>query len=147
VYLICVAVGGVAAFAISPADSAGMVGFFGFGTLAVLWEWTAWRGYRAIRERDIRNHQGWMIRNFALTYAAVTLRLEGATLVLIQIPFVHGNNVYNEVYDNAYAAMPFLCWLPNIVIAEWMVRRRGLPTLRMTSDVHTGRAVPRGVAA
>jgi hypothetical protein len=33
------------------------------------------------------------------------------------------------VFANAYAPVAFLCWLPNIVIAEVIIRRRGLPSL------------------
>src|SRR3954451_23152969 len=41
VYLCGVLVSGSAALALAPVNSAGMVGFFGFGTLAVVWLWTA----------------------------------------------------------------------------------------------------------
>src|SRR3954454_7870940 len=37
VYLLAVLVGGLAALALAPVNSAGMVGFAGFGTLAVFW--------------------------------------------------------------------------------------------------------------
>jgi hypothetical protein len=74
-----------------------------------------------------------MIRNFALTYAAVTLRLWLGVLIAVQLPFVHGPNPFDHMSTTAYAPLPFLCWLPNIVIAELMVRRRGLPALRMTT--------------
>jgi uncharacterized membrane protein len=129
VYLLGVAVGAIAAFVMSMFSSVALAGFFGFGALAVLWGATAWRGYLAVRDRDIRSHQAWMIRNFALTYAAVTLRLWGAALILIQLPFSHAD--YQTVFDTAYAPLPFLCWLPNIVIAEFMIRKRRLPALRL----------------
>jgi uncharacterized membrane protein len=129
-YLTTVALGSISAFVMSMFNSVGLLGFFGFGTLAVLWAWTAWRAYGAIRRRDIRNHQAWMIRNFALTYAAVTLRLWFGILILVQIPFVQGENPFVQILQQAYAPLPFLCWLPNLVIAEIMIRRRGLPGLR-----------------
>lgn len=136
-YVITVAVGSASAFVMSMFNSVGILGFFGFGSLALLWGWTAWRGYRAIRERDVRSHQAWMIRNFALTYAAVTLRLWFGVLILVQVPFVHGENAFAIISTEAYAPLPFLCWLPNIVIAEIMIRRRGLPALRITSTTAT----------
>ncbi|WP_433199299.1 DUF2306 domain-containing protein [Nocardia sp. CA-107356] len=131
-YLISVAIGSVAALVMSMFNSVGLNGFFGFGTLAVLWGWTAWRGYRAVRQRDFANHQAWMIRNFALTYAAVTLRSWFGVLILAQIPFVHGDDPFTTILREAYTPLPFLCWLPNIVIAELIIRRRGLPGLRTT---------------
>ncbi|RDI68182.1 DUF2306 domain-containing protein [Nocardia pseudobrasiliensis] len=133
IYLIAVLVGGVAALVMAPFNSAGMVGFFGFGALAVLWPWTAWRAFRAVRDRDIASHQAWMIRCFALTYAAVTLRLEFAALILIQLPFAGPDADFAALSANAYAPLAFLAWLPNLVIAEFMVRRRGLPALYLTT--------------
>ena len=69
----------------APFNSAGLVGFFGFGTLAVLWLATGWLAYRAIRRRDVASHRAWMMRNFALTYAAVTLRLWLGVLIAVQL--------------------------------------------------------------
>ncbi|MFG2847133.1 DUF2306 domain-containing protein [Kitasatospora sp. NPDC048296] len=138
VYLVGVGVGAVAAFVMSFFSTVGLLGFFGFGTLAVLWGWTAWRAYRAIRERDVRSHQAWMIRNFALTYAAVTLRLWYGVLILVQIPFVHGVDPIDTIMPHAYAPLPFLCWLPNLVVAEWMIRRRSLPALHLMASPSPG---------
>ncbi|MFD6156445.1 DUF2306 domain-containing protein [Nocardia sp. NPDC060256] len=129
-YLISVAIGSIAALVMSMFSSIGLNGFFGFGTLAVLWGWTSWRGYRAIRARDFADHQAWMIRSFALTYAAVTLRLWFGVLIFAQIPFVHSDDPFATIMREAYAPLPFLCWLPNIVIAELIIRGRGLPGLR-----------------
>ena len=141
IYLTAVLVAGVAALALAPVNSAGMVGFFGFGTLAVLWLWTGWRGLRAIRGGDVPSHQAWMIRNVALTYAAVTLRLWIGLLMGVQVPWITSDATADAAFANAYAAVPFLCWLPNLVVAEWLVRRRGLPTLRVTPP-GPPRAVP-----
>ncbi|MEU0505632.1 DUF2306 domain-containing protein [Nocardia sp. NPDC005998] len=131
-YLISIAVGSTAALVMSMFSSAGLNGFFGFGSLALLWAWTSWRGYRAVRQRDFADHQAWMIRSFALTYAAVTLRSWFGVLIFAQIPFVHGDDPFATILREAYAPLPFLCWLPNIIIAELIIRRRGLPGLRIT---------------
>ncbi|ADG73182.1 Protein of unknown function DUF2306, membrane [Cellulomonas flavigena DSM 20109] len=124
-YLGAVALGAVSGLAILPVNSAGLVGVFGFGALAVLWLVTGYRALRAIRGGDVATHQAWMIRSYALTFAAVTLRLwlgllMGAQLALGAAP--------DAAFANAYAAVPFLCWLPNLVVAEALVRRRGLPS-------------------
>jgi len=96
----------------------------------VLWIWTTYRGYRSARARDFAEHQAWMIRSFALTYAAPTLRLWLIALATVQITF----GVDPEIaFAAAYAPVPFLCWLPNIVVAELIIRRRGLPSLIRTA--------------
>ncbi|WP_063752399.1 DUF2306 domain-containing protein [Streptomyces natalensis] len=130
-YVVAIAFGSVAAFVMSFVSEAGLVGFFGFGSLAVLWAWTTYRGYRAIRGHDVAEHRAWMIRSFALTFAAPTLRLWLGLLIGIQA-LIGSHATDQQMFDNAYAAVPFLCWLPNIVIAELMIRRRNLPGLRFT---------------
>lgn len=133
VYLIAVGVGGVAGLVIAPSSPAGYVGFFGFGALAALWLLTGWRAYRAIRRRDIPSHQAWMIRNYSLTFAGVTLRLWLPLLLLA--PLLLGQPwEFDSAFANAYAAVPFLCWLPNLIVAEWLIRRRGLPSYRLPAS-------------
>jgi uncharacterized membrane protein len=123
-YVAAVAVGGVAGLVLVPVNQAGLVGTLGFGALAVLWLWTTWRGYRAVRGGDVAAHQDWMTRSFALTYAGVTLRLWTTALVVAQA-LALGDAVDPDVaFDRAYALAPFLSWVPNLVVAELLVRRR-----------------------
>lgn len=56
-YIISCLIGGVAAFVMSFFSSVGLLGFFGFGTLAVLWIAVTVTAYRAIRRRDVASHQ------------------------------------------------------------------------------------------
>ncbi|MCS7483498.1 DUF2306 domain-containing protein [Umezawaea endophytica] len=142
-YVVSIAFASVSGLVMAAFNSAAFVGFFGFGTLSVLWGWTTWRGYRAIREHDVASHQAWMIRSFALTFAAVTLRLWLGVLIIFQLVVGFGgpNAEVDQLMTDAYAAVPFLCWLPNIVIAEIMIRRRNLPGLRFSPS-----PVPRGTA-
>lgn len=128
-YLISVVIGGFAGLIIAPSSPAGFVGFFGFSALGVLWLVTGWRAYRSIRRGDVPSHNAWMIRNYALTFAGVTLRIWLPLLLLgpllLGLPWE-----FEAAFANAYAAVPFLCWLPNLLVAEWMIRRRGLPSYR-----------------
>lgn len=70
-----------------------------------------------------------MMRSFALTYAAPTLRL---WLFALLIPQLLLGTDFDQAYTNAYAPVPFLSWLPNIIIAELLIRRRGLPALHLS---------------
>ena len=133
VYLTAVGIAAIAGLALAPISQAGIAGLFGFGTLAVLWFVTGWRAYRSIRRGEVASHQAWMIRNFALTYAAVVLRLGLFTLILAQVPFSGAQFDFGAAFANAYAAMAFLAWLPNLLVAEWLIRRRGLPSYRLTT--------------
>lgn len=54
-----------------------------------------------------------MIRSFALTLAAVTLRLYLILLEFLPVEF-----------DDGYRAISFLCWVPNWIIAELYLYQR-----------------------
>jgi len=62
---------------------------------------------------DVAAHRRWMIRTFALTYAGVTLRL----WLIVLIPLFGGD------FLQAYLLTPFLSWVPNLVVAELLLRR------------------------
>ncbi|MET7303253.1 hypothetical protein [Embleya sp. NPDC005575] len=54
-----------------------------------------------------------MHRAFAFTYAAVTLRL----WLVVLVPMTD--------FDQAYRVVPFLCRVPNLIVVELLLRRRG----------------------
>jgi uncharacterized membrane protein len=112
VVLVAIAFAGTAGFLLSWFNTAGPIGMAGFGTLAVLWVVFAGLGLRAILRRDVAAHRRWMLRTFALTYAAVTLRL----WLIALIPLLGD-------FGSAYAVVPFLCWVPNLVVVELLLRR------------------------
>ncbi len=84
----------------------------GFACLALAWLYSGLRAYRAIRGGDVRSHRRWMIRNYALTCAAVTLRLQLPAALIGGIPFAV-----------AYPCIAWLCWVPNALVAELLLRR------------------------
>ena len=118
--LVAILVAATAGLVIVPVNSAGAIGVAGFGMLAVLWGLFAILGYRAIRRRDVAQHRAWMTRAFALTYAAVTLRLWTPLLIVLHI--VTGTEP-DAAFNAAYLWVPFLAWVPNLVVAELIVRR------------------------
>lgn len=117
-----IAVAGTAGFVLSWYNLAGPIGTAGFGTLAVLWVTFAAGALRAARRRDIAAHRRWAVRAFALTYAAVTLRLWLLLLIPLQTSLL-GTDA-DAAWDTAYAAVPFLCWVPNLLVAERYLRSR-----------------------
>ena len=111
-----IGVAGCAGLVLAPGNMAGPIGTAGFGTLALLWVTFAAIAFRAIRRGDIATHRRWAIRTFALTYAAVTLRLWLVVLVPAQIALT-GMDA-QVAFDHAYHLVPFLGWVPNLIIAE-----------------------------
>lgn len=113
VYLsVGVLLGGVAGLLMAGLAYGGLGSNLGFGILAVLWLYTGARAYWAIRHGDVVTHQRWMIRNFSLTLAAVTLRIYLPLSLVFAWPF-----------DIAYPIISWLCWLPNLLLAEWLYNR------------------------
>ncbi|MBO9708194.1 MAG: DUF2306 domain-containing protein [Caulobacter sp.] len=108
-------VGGAAGLILAPGSSAGPIAATGFGGLAVIWIAVNILGWRAALQGRFEEHRRWMIRSWALTLAAVTLRLYLPLVVVLDLPFLPW-----------YRAISFLAWVPNLVAAElWLRRRRG----------------------
>lgn len=113
VYLgVGVLVGGLAGLAMATVAFGGTAARLGFGCLALAWLYTGLRAYAAIRARDVASHRRWMIRNFALTFAAVTLRL-----------YLPGSVASGISMEAAYPVIAWLCWVPNLAVAEWLLHQ------------------------
>jgi len=114
IYVASVMLSSVAGFYIALFASGGITSTLGFGALAVLWFFTVTKAYTTILKRNIKEHENWMIRNYALAFAAVTLR--------IYLPLSQA--VLHVDFITAYRVISWLCWVPNLVIAEMIVSRR-----------------------
>ncbi len=128
-YLVSILLGGLSAFIIAPGMISGLVGEVGLMSLAVLWLWTGWNAYSSIRKGDVKSHREWMTRSFALTFAAVTLRLWLGTLIATQLPFLQTRYVgdFDALFVEVYRVVMWLCWIPNLIIAEMIIQRRRSP--------------------
>ncbi len=103
---------GIAALVMSPYVHTGVVARIGFTLLALGWLTTTSLAFLMALKRRFAEHRRWMIRSFALTLAAVTLRLLLPSSSLLNIPF-----------ETAYPVIAYACWVPNVIVAEWMLRR------------------------
>ncbi len=112
VYLAAVLVSGTSALLMAPFSSGGVPAHFGFGLLAVLWLATSAIALLTVRKGDYAAHREWMIRSYALCLAAVTLRIYLPSGLAFGIPF-----------DQAYPAIAWLCWVPNLIVVEWLFVR------------------------
>ncbi len=113
-YLMAILGGGVGGLAIARVAFGGLPARLGFALLAVAWLGCGAAAYGAIRRRDIASHQEWMIRSYALTLAAVTLRIWNPLLQAAGFPF-----------PEAYISVAWISWVPNLLIAElYLMRRR-----------------------
>jgi len=104
-------IGGVGGLMMAFGTTAGPIAGAGFGCLAVIWLVSTGQAWRLAMARRFDEHRAWMIRSFALTFAAVTLRLYLPIFPLLGLSFIDG-----------YRADSWLAWVPNLIMAELYLR-------------------------
>ncbi len=112
VYGVSILISGVAAMSLAGTTPAGPIAGAGFGLLGVIWLFTTVYAIYLAMQKNIADHQKWIIRSAALTFAAVTLR--------IYLPFL----VMGFGFETGYLIVAWLCWVPNLILAEYLIRSR-----------------------
>ena len=113
IYVVAALLSGLAGLYIAFYATGGIETKLGFGILAVLWLTTTTVAFISIKNKKIIAHQKWMIRSYALCFAAVTLRL--------WMPILPA--VFNLKFIESYSIISWLCWVPNLIFAEILIRR------------------------
>ncbi len=111
-YVLSCLVSAVAGFFVAFTTAMGMAAGWGFVILAVLWFGATLMGYLKGRARDLVAHRRWMMRSFALTCAAITLRL------ILAIGDASGFD-----FQPTYIFAAWACWIINLSIIELLIRR------------------------
>ena len=112
-----VGIGGISGLVLALDAWGGPVSQAGFGALALCWLFAGARALQRILVGDVAGHRRWMVRGFALSFAAVTLRILLPGAMAAGVPF-----------ELAYPAIAWLCWVPNLLVAEFaFVRVRQAP--------------------
>ncbi|HLY78525.1 MAG TPA: DUF2306 domain-containing protein [Caulobacteraceae bacterium] len=110
-YVIFCLLGGCAALLLAAGTTAGLPATAGFGLLGLSWLGCTAQAWRFARARDFVRHRRWMTRSYALTFAAVTLRLYLPVAYMTHLDITP-----------SYQAISFLCWIPNLIVAELWLR-------------------------
>jgi hypothetical protein len=93
-----------------------LVSKFSFAFLSVLWWVVTFWSYRLIRNKKILEHGNWMLRSYALTFSAITLRL-----YMFVISKFHLFSTWTDA--DIYVMLSFMSWIPNLVVAEILIAR------------------------
>ena len=120
-YAVAAVLTGAAGLGLSAFAAGGSASRAGFAILAILTIVTTARGYQAIRLGLVTVHREWMLRSYALVFGAVTLRLWLPVLMV----------AYGGHFLPAYRWVAWLSWVPNLLLAEWMIRRGWHPRFRL----------------
>jgi len=114
--------GAIGGLFLAPHSYGGLSTHFGFGMLAALWLLTGTLAFCSILQGRVPQHREWMIRSYALTFAAVTLRLWIPVLVILGFEF-----------EEVYQTVAWIAWVPNLIVTEFFL---GM-TKRSASQVST----------
>ncbi|HYP46033.1 MAG TPA: DUF2306 domain-containing protein [Propionibacteriaceae bacterium] len=118
VYVASATAVGLTGLVLAPTAYTGLVAVLGFTFLDLAMLFTTWTAVRMVVARRIDEHRRWMIRSFSLILAGVMLRV----MVSIHAGLA-ATGVSDLTFETAYAAISWLCWVPNLLVALWVTRR------------------------
>lgn len=105
-------ISGPAALLMSFYANGGVVSKIGFILLSLLWWLFTFQGLQTARKGNINAHQKFMIRSYALTLSAISLRV---------YQFLINSNFYIDP-ESLYILLSWLSWVGNLLIAEFWIR-------------------------
>ncbi|MCP1385522.1 DUF2306 domain-containing protein [Runella salmonicolor] len=83
----------------------------GFSLQCVVWWLTTWAAWREIQKKRWQTHIEWMMRSYAVTLAAMSLRVGSYALVY----FFHTKPI------ETYLTVAWLSWVGNLAIVEGLI--------------------------
>ena len=112
VYVIAALVSALSGIYIALFATGGTIASLGFICLGIIWFYTTLMAYIEIKKRRIDKHQKMMIYSYAACFSAVTLR--------VYLPLL---TIFFHDFIKAYLVVAWLCWIPNIMVAYFLVRQ------------------------
>jgi uncharacterized membrane protein len=85
-----------------------------FLLLTPMWWWFTWKGFDSARKRQFAAHRNWMLRSYALTLSAVSLRA-------MQMLLGHFSALDHQTQ---YVLVSWAAWVGNLAVVEWLIYRR-----------------------
>jgi hypothetical protein len=114
IYIVSVLSSSLASIGLGFFATGGFITSTGFICLGIIWFSTTLLAYLKIRKMQVEQHRRLMIYSYAACFAAVTLRIWLPLLVIIFEDFIV-----------AYSIVAWLCWVPNLLVANLIVRKLG----------------------
>lgn len=90
----------------------GILSSIGFILMSILWFYTTFMAVNTIRKKQVNEHVKWMVRSYAMTFAAVTLRL--------WVPFL--SLVVEMEHLKIIIITAWISWLFNLMAAELILK-------------------------
>jgi hypothetical protein len=122
VYVGCCLISGLATYPVAFGTIAGPIATAGFSLMATAWLVTTAVAFGAAWRRKFAAHRRWMVRSFALSLSAVTLRVVLLIPIYWPVPFMP-----------FYRSTSWLSWIVNLVLAELWLRWADRPRAQLVS--------------
>jgi len=114
VYIVTVILSSITGLYIAYHATGGWIAKTGFAGMSIVWFICTYTAYKAIRNKNIQQHERWMIRSYAVTFTGVTFRLWMPFLIIaFQLEFLE-----------AYPIDAWISWVANLVVAQLIIRKR-----------------------
>ena len=122
IYILSCVLAGFAGIVVSFFTFGGWLSTFGFSTLGILWIISTVKAYSLVLSNRVNEHLVWMHRSYALTFAAVSLRI---WLGILQ-------GLFGLDFISSYTIVSWLCWVPNLILMEaYIGLTNGLTNIRI----------------
>lgn len=107
-------ISGPAALIMSFYGNGGWPARISFVLLSLLWWGFTFHAWRLALQRQFQAHAHFMIRSFALTLSAISLRLYQLLI----------NSYFDVDPEVLYIFLSWFSWLGNLAVAEWVIYKR-----------------------
>jgi hypothetical protein len=94
----------------------GILGILAFIAQGSVWWYFSWMAYRRARQRQWWAHGAFVLRSYAMTLSAISLRL---MVFLLALTREH----HEWQYPESYILVAWSSWLFNLFVAEYLLRR------------------------
>lgn len=101
----------------------GIISQVGFISLGIIWFYTTLKAFLEVKKGRVEQHKKMMIYSYAACFAAVTLRLFLPLLMVL----------FNE-FIPAYQVVAWLCWVPNLLAAHFIILKKSKNKLAFKSS-------------
>lgn len=115
---------GPASFIMALLANGGVSSRLAFTLLAILWIATTAKAWQTAMARQFTAHKEWMMRSYALTLSALTLRAWKWLLIAL----------FHLRPLNAYMIVAWLGFIPNLLFVEWLIRKNSNKHLRQVAS-------------
>jgi uncharacterized membrane protein len=105
---------GPASFIMALYANGGISSRIAFTILSVLWMLFTALAWRKVVQKKFRQHKEFMLRSYALTFSAITLRCWKWILVYL----------FHPRPMDVYMLVAWLGFIPNLIFIEWWIRRK-----------------------